>query len=381
MPKKICLVSNTAWSFTRFRMDLLKALVSQGYDVLLLAPEDEHVDQLLAVGVRFSGLTALASKGMNPLKDIQLYREFKRIYTKERPDVIIQYTIKPNVYGTLAAHSLGIPVLAVITGLGYAFINKGIITNVARKLYRFALRKADSVWFLNNDDLQLFINQKLIVAEKALRIPGEGINCFDTFNPVLVEKHDHDEARCTFLFIGRLLYDKGIREFVTAARHIKQIYPEANFQVLGYLNVVNPAAVQEEELMEWVSKGIITYLGPVDDVRPFIAEVDCVVLPSYREGMSTTLQESASMGKLLIASDISGCRELVEEGVTGFLCREKDAKSVAVCMERVIKLSPSQRKEMGQKGRNKMIQEFSVDRIIAIYLHRLEMLIKGSLTE
>src|SRR5690606_8418891 len=249
--QKICLVSNTAWSFTRFRLDLLKALIDRGHEVVLLAPEDAHVEELCAIGVRFVALTRLSGKGMNPLQDFLLYREFKEIYRRERPAVVIHYTIKPNVYGTLAAHALRIPVISVITGLGYTFIAGGLISKVAMQLYRFALKRANRVWFLNQDDLTFFIQHRLVAAGDAKCIPGEGVNVDERFNPTLVKK-TKDKTGFTFLFIGRLLYDKGIREFVAAAREVAQRYPTVKFLIVGYLNVDNPTAISETELATWV---------------------------------------------------------------------------------------------------------------------------------
>lgn len=369
--QKICLVSNTAWSFTRFRLDVLKALIDRGYDVLLLAPEDDHVEELCAIGVRFMVLTRLSGKGMNPLQDFLLYREFKQIYRRERPAIVIHYTIKPNIYGTLAAHALRIPVISVITGLGYTFIAGGLISKVAMHLYKFALKRASRVWFLNQDDLTFFIQHKLVAAGDAKCIPGEGVNVDERFHPAFVKKRK-DKTGFTFLFIGRLLYDKGIREFVAAAREITQRYPTVNFQIVGYLNVDNPTAISETELAAWVRDGVVAYLGAVTDVRSVIAEADCVVLPSYREGMSTTLQESAAMEKPLIASNIAGCKELIDDGITGFLCQVKDVPSLVACMERLLKLSPGECDEMGKRGRRKMIAEFSVDRVIQQYFDELK---------
>src|SRR5690606_9593751 len=251
-----------------------------------------------------------------------------------------QYTIKPNIYSTLAARRYHIPTTAVITGLGYAFINKGVVTFMAKQLYRLALRRAKWVWFLNQDDFQFFVTRKLVGRGKARQIPGEGINCVDTFNPELVATADRDATEVRFLFIGRLLYDKGVAEYVSAARRIKKRYPQAVFWMLGYLNVDNPTAVQQVQLDEWVSDGTVMYLGALDDVRPTIAACDCVVLPSYREGMSTTLQESAAMAKPLIASDITGCKELIEDGVSGFLCEVANVDSLVLCMERILKTTP-----------------------------------------
>src|SRR5690606_12567252 len=197
--------------------------------------------------------------------------------------------------------------------------------------------------------------------------PGEGVNCIDTYNPELFPASVPDPSTITFLFIGRLLYDKGIAEYVTAAKHIKRLYPNTVFWVLGYLNVENPAAVQETQLNAWIREGSIEYLGAVDDVRPIIAKCDCVVLPSYREGMSTTLQESAAMAKPLIATDIPGCKELIEEGKNGYLCSVRDTGSLVSCMKRMIKLTPDERKKMGINGRTRMMNEFAVENIISLY--------------
>ena len=351
----------------RFRTDVIKSLVKANHEVLLLVPKDEFVAQLELLGARVILLKSLSRKGLNPLKDMMLYREFSSIYSKEKPDLIIQYTIKPNIYSTLAAWYRKIPTVAVVTGLGYAFINKGAVTYVARKLYRLAFRRANCVWFLNQDDFDFFVARRLVDRQKAMRIPGEGINCSDTFNPALFIADGNDSSTIKFLFIGRLLYDKGITEYVHAARQIKMKYPNVTFWIVGYLNVDNPTAVPASQLNRWVQEGWVTYLGAVTDVRPIIASSDCVVLPSYREGMSTTLQESAAMSKILIASNIAGCKELVDEGKSGFLCGVRDVDSIASCMERVIKLTKADRRLMGQKGRNKMIAEFSIDRVISIY--------------
>src|SRR5690606_12074026 len=255
MAAKICLVSNTAWSFVRFRLDLIKSLINAGHQVILLAPRDEFVGQLESLGARVLLLKSLSAKGLNPLSDIKLYLEFKRIYKAEKPDVIIQYTIKPNIYSTLAASGLKIPTIAVVTGLGYAFINRSMITLIAKTLYRSAFMRASKVWFLNRDDSEFFLNSSLVEPDKMGRMRGDGVNCIDTYNPDLFPVSVPDPSTIKYLFIGRLLYDKGIAEYVTAAKHIKRLYPNTVFWVLGYLNVENPAAVQETQLNAWIREG------------------------------------------------------------------------------------------------------------------------------
>lgn len=341
-----------------------------------MAPSDQYVGQLESLGLDFVPLFELSNQGSSPYQDIRLLQEFKRIYREKKPDLVIQYTVKPNVYSTLAARACGIPVIAVVTGLGYAFINKGLVTRIVMRLYRYALRKANQVWFLNEDDRSLFLGRKLVQENKTKCIPGEGIDCLNMFNPQNVpEVSPNSTGKTYFLFVGRLLHDKGIREFVAAARQIRRLYPDTRFQILGYLNVANPAAVEKDELDSWVAEGVVDYLGDTMDVRPRIMQADCVVLPSYREGMSTTLQESASLGKPLIASDIAGCRELIDDGVTGYLCGVKDVASLVGRMVQFLELEKRQQVDMGRRGREKMIAERAVDMIIETYKTEISRLI------
>ncbi|SEM81821.1 Glycosyltransferase involved in cell wall bisynthesis [bacterium A37T11] len=374
---KICLVSNTSWSFVRFRADLLQALISDGHQVILLAPEDEYTPQLSAMKLRFIILQHLYGQGVNPLADQRLYREFRTIYQLEKPELVIQYTIKPNIYSTLAASRLHIPAIAVITGLGYTFINKNIISLIASRLYRYALKKANRIWFLNQDDLDLFLLRRLVPPGKTLVLPGEGINCKRVFNPALFPQSLSPASETIrFLLVGRLLYDKGIREYIMAARQIKEKHPQVSFYLLGYLNVQNPAAVPADQLEEWVQEGIVSYLGVTDDVRPYLLGTDCVVLPSYREGMSTILQESAAMEKPIIASDIAGCKELITHGKNGYLCKPRNPESLVQQMEAIINLSYDERRQMGKYGREKMMKEFSVDKVIQIYKNAIKEITK-----
>lgn len=371
MNKTIVLASNTSWSFVKFRLPLLIRLRAEGYHVIVVAPADSESAVFTEKGLTYVPLTKLRQKGKNPWHDYELYREFRRIYNAWRPDLAIHYTIKPNIYATKAAASLGIPCIAVITGLGYTFINGGILSRMTDLLYRSALKNAAQVWFLNRDDRQVFTARRQIVPmEKTVLIHGEGIDARTYFNPQKVADSGRDRlGRCVrFIFIGRLLYDKGVREYVSAANRIKTQYPDVEFTILGYLNVGNPSAVDVATLAKWKRGGAVQYLGSVQDVRPVLKEHDCVVLPSYREGMSTTLMEAAAMGLPLIASDIPGCREVVADGETGFLCNAKDVESLVRCMNSIIQLSPNERWAMGQRGREKMLREFDMEAIIAHYV-------------
>jgi len=345
-----------------------------------VAPRDDESAAFEANGLIYEPLTGLQQQGKNPWHDYQLYHEFRRIYKRWQPDLAIHYTIKPNIYATKAAASLGIPCIAVITGLGYTFIKGGLLSRITDTLYRKALKSAAQVWFLNEDDRRVFVEHRGIVPlEKAVLIHGEGIDAKTYFNPGQYEaaKRGGEDVAVKFIFVGRLLYDKGIREYVAAAAQIKARYPEAGFSILGYLNVGNPSAVDEATVAAWERRGVVQYLGSAPDVRLVLQDHDCVVLPSYREGMSTTLMEAAAMGLPLIASDIAGCRELVEDGVTGFLCEARNAGSLAERMAAFIQLRSSERVAMGKRGREKMLRECDMDGIIQHYLQAIRLIMTG----
>lgn len=374
---KIILVSNTSWSFVKFRMTLIKTLLDNGYQVLLLAPEDEETHKLRASGATYVPLNRLQAKGVNPFSDVAFMEELSAIFKAERPDLVIQYTIKPNVYGSFAARKLGIPHIAVVTGLGYTYIRGGWMATVTSWMYQRAFKSAYNVWFLNNDDRDLFVSRGLVDHRKTLVLPGEGIDAIGHFNPGPALVRNGSEKATQFIFVARLLFDKGITEYVAAARMLKEKYRDVDFNVLGYLNVKNPSAVSEVQLRDWANSGIIRYLGHVDDVRPVLLTQDCVVLPSYREGMSTTLMEAAALGRPLIASDVAGCRELVDDGINGFLCTAKDPLDLAEKMERFILLPKVEQLKMGTAGREKMLAEYSDAKVNQIYLDHINRLINA----
>jgi len=300
---------------------------------------------------------------------LALLLDIVKIYKRLRTSLIFHYTIKPTFYGTLAAAYLNIPSISVITGLGYTFLNKGLASAIARRLYKLALSKSTEVWFLNREDKAVFIRKKLVDPEKVYLLNGEGVNVQE-FNPALFPKRPTEKI--TFCLIARLLYDKGVREYVEAARALKRTYSGLSVQLAGFLNVDNPSAVSRKELDTWVKEYGIEYLGPFDDVRPVIQYADCVVLPSYREGMSMILMESIAMGTPIIATDIPGCRELIEHGQTGFLCQARSSADLRVKMEQFIGLSLQERQQMGEKAREKAEKEFDQQKIVAVYLVRIK---------
>src|SRR3954469_12978789 len=377
MQRRVVISINTAWNIANFRAGLIRALQAHGWEVVAIAPPDEHAQRLIDMGCRFVPLE-MDNKGTNPARDARLFLRYLRTLRRERPAAFLGYTIKPNVYGSLAAHSLGIPVINNVSGLGTAFIRDTWITRVGKGLYRLALRGPQtaffqtettrSVFFQNEDDRLVFVDNKLVAPDRTALVPGSGID-LQRFKPAEAPRR-HQGFR--FLLIARLLYDKGVEEFVDAARLIKTTHPQARCALLGFLDAENRTAVSRDDVDRWVSEGIIEYLGSSDDVRPFIAEADCVVLPSYREGTPRTLLEAAAMAKPLIATDVPGCREVVEDGQNGFVCRVKDARDLAAKMMAMMEMAPADRRAMEEASRKKMERQFDEQFVIDAYLGRLK---------
>ncbi len=365
MTGKVVLAINAAWNIANFRGGLIRGLQADGWDVVALAPRDEHVPRIEALGCRFVEMPMHAG-GTNPWREVQLYRRFKAALAAERPDAFLGFTIKPNVWGSLAAQSLGIPVINNIAGLGTAFIRTSWLTSVARLLYRIALRRSHRVLFQNEDDRRCFIEAGLVSAARAARVPGSGV---DLGHFAVAPLPPAPPLR--LLYVGRLLRDKGVVELADAARLLKAQGVPVEIELLGFLDVDNRSAVTRTELDGWVGEGIVRYLGSTDDVRPFIAAAHAVVLPSYREGVPRTLLEAAAMGRPLIASDAVGCRDAVDEGVNGLLARVRDAGHLAAQIRRLVDLGDAARASMGRAGRARVEREFDERRVIDIYCQLL----------
>ncbi|AYJ79915.1 hypothetical protein AN286_06995 [Aliarcobacter cryaerophilus ATCC 43158] len=365
--KKIILVSNSSWSMIKFRLGLMKELISKGYKITIIAPYDKHVEEIKLLGCSYQNID-MDNKGINPLKDLKLLFKLKNMYKKLNPDLIIHYTIKPNIYGTIAAKLAMVKSIAVVTGLGYIFINDTIVSKIGKVLYKFSFQFSRRVLFINHDDKKEFIENNLVNSKKVMVLPGEGVNT-DFFDD---QNFKDKRVSIKFLLIARMLFDKGIKEYVEAANMLKEKYPDAEFGLVGYLDVDNPRAISKEQMIAWQKDCNIVFYGSTDDVKSFISRSDCIVLPSYREGISMSLMESASMSKALIATNVPGCKELIENGVNGFLCNVKDSIDLAVKMELMLNLSNDERKRMGQAGRKKMIKEFDEKIVINKYFKIIE---------
>ncbi len=367
MPKPRIVISiNTSWNIFNFRAGLIRALVAAGYEVVAVAPPDAWSARLAELGCRFVPLP-MDNKGTSPVRDFGLMLRYRRVLAAERPAAFLGYTVKPNVFGSLAAHSLGVPTINNISGLGTAFIRRSWLTSVVKLLYRSALGRAARVFFQNEDDRALFVTENLVPAARTDVLPGSGID-LTRFTPTPLPAA---EACPVFLLIGRLLGDKGVNEYAEAARLLRRTHPGARFQLLGYLDVENGTAIPRASVEGWVKDGIIEYLGDTDDVRPFIAAADCVVLPSYREGTPRTLLEAAAMARPIVATDVPGCRDVVDAGVNGFLCAARDAQSLAAAMEKVIALAPAERAAMGAASRHLAETRYDEAIVIARYLEAI----------
>lgn len=367
----VFIILNTTWNLVNFRSGLIKALLTSGYRVVAVAPPDSHIPRLLALGCDYEPLS-MDSGGTNPLKDLLLTWRFYRLIRKYRPVAFLPYTAKPNIYGSLAANLAGVPVINNIAGLGSAFLRGGWLVKVLQGLYRLALARSQRIFFQNRDDQELFIDQALVRREQTALLPGSGID-LQRFQP---RPKPAGAVAFRFLFLSRMLKDKGALEFVAAARQLHTRYPEVEFVMLGFLDVENPSAVSREQMQQWQAEGIIHYHGEAEDVRDHIAAADCIVLPSYREGTPRTLLEAAAMARPMITTDAVGCREVIEDGINGYACRIADADDLAAKMERLLQLSPDQRQNLGDNGRRKVEQQFDEQIVIQSYLSALNLAIQ-----
>lgn len=364
---RILLTSNSSWNIWNFRYGLVRALLAAGHEVLVVAPEDSKSAALIGLGCRHVPIR-LQRGGTSPLGDLGLLARYVSIFASQRPDVILAYTIKPNVYANLAARLTRIRSISNISGLGTAFLRTSKMQSIVRLLYSASLQWPDCVFFQNRTDRDLFLQQGLVRRERVDILPGSGIDLRKFVDIGSVRQ----DCFFVFLFCGRLLRDKGLVEFVDAARMLRRSRHDVRFLVLGHLDPENSSGISKTTLDEWTAEGVIEWLGGVDDVRPHVQGADCVVLPSYREGTPRSLLEAAAMGKPLVATDVPGCREVVDDGVNGFLCRARDGRDLAAKMDTMMALDADTRARMGRAGRLKMEREFDEGLVIAKYMDAIE---------
>ncbi len=359
---RIAIVLNTSWNIYNFRFGLVKALLTEGHEVIAIAPEDKYSAALVELGCEFYHVK-MQNKGSNPFKDLGYMWQLYKIYRKSKPDVVLQFTIKPNIYGTLAAFPLRKLISNNVCGLGTVFLHDNFTAKIARSLYKLSFLLPNRVFFQNEDDLQLFVDKKLIKERVTDLVPGSGVP-LEKFQPSPFERNE----KFTFLMVSRLLYDKGIHEYIEAIRLLKKAGKQAQFQILGAIETDANLGVSQAEVTAWEKEGLITYWGTTDNVAQYVQKADCVVLPSYREGTPRSLLEAASMAKPLIATNIAGCRQTIDDQINGFLCEVKDPQSLADAMQKMLELSPEALQAMGQASRDKMEREFDEKIVIDKYL-------------
>jgi glycosyltransferase involved in cell wall biosynthesis len=370
--KKIVVIENGLFSTYTMREGLMLHLLKEGCEVYILTHANRFLPQVEKIGLK---VIDVGSGNLNPFKVSRYIYSLWKSLKKIKPDVCLTFSIRPAIWGNLITRELKIPTITNITGVGPLFTSKNIVYRMARLLYRNALSKTEKVFFQNFDDMDLFIEKKFVKKEIAERIPGSGVD-YKKFSPMISgQRHN---GTFIFLFIGRLIKDKGIFEYINAAKIIRKKYPTVMFNVMGpfWTQNLKNNTITQKQLQNWIDEGVIDYLGEKKDVRKYISEADCIVLPSYREGTSNTLLEAASMEKPAITSDTTGCREIVDDSITGFLCKVKDEIDLAEKMEKMILLKPDERIEMGKQARLKIIREYDKQIVIRSYINAIKKAIK-----
>ncbi len=367
--RKVALVSNSAWYTWQFRLGLIRRLQEAGDEVFVISPHDHYSSKLIAEGIHFVQLP-IAVYGMNPLRELVGIWQLFQIYRRYQFDCIFHYTAKPNIYGSIAAWLRGIPSIAVTTGLGLLRDeDKGLAQIFLLGLYRLAGLLSRQMWFLNPDDRQFFLQKGVISPQKALVLPSEGVN-IQWFRP---REGSIPDRPPRFLYAGRLVWSKGLKAYYEAAKYFHQKGSRCSFHLVGFIVPEHPDAVSFDLVQKWQSDGVMRYHGETDDIRPFLSEADCVVLPSFfGEGVPRILLEAAAMGKPIITTDFVGCREVVQNGYNGLLCKPRNTQSLVDAIETFMALSSGARQMMGLKGRKKIVEQFDEAIVIKYYLKALE---------
>ncbi|MGI6285986.1 glycosyltransferase family 4 protein [Neomoorella humiferrea] len=368
---KIAIVSHYAPSLVNFRGELIKTMVASGHQVIALGPEEGFESELAALGAEYRQIP-LWRTGTNPLQEVGTLFSLIKLLRVIKPEVVLSYAIKPVIYGSLAAWLAGVRnIYSMITGLGYLFTGKStrqrILYRLVYPLYKAALSKNKVVFFQNPDDLSLFRDLKLVSSkQKQVIINGSGVNVSHfAYTPAPAEP-------LSFLLMARLIWDKGIAEYVTAARNLKKRYPQVSFKLLGPYDS-NPTSIKPTDIEKWENEGIIDYLGETRDVRPYLVRASVFVLPSYREGTPRSVLEAMSIGRPIITTDAPGCRETVRDGVNGFLVPVKDAVALEKAMERFI-LKPELIQNFGLESRKIAEAKYDVRKVNKVIIEAMGLL-------
>lgn len=363
--QKIIFCDNTLWGLVNFRGNVIRHFLEKGYAVALVAPEkeDEQMRTVVPDGVKYLPIK-MGRTTSNPLNDIKYFARLLRILRREKPNYVFNYTIKPNIYGSIAAKLCGYHTTAMMAGLGYAFMSKSLQARIARVLYRFGLMFTDHLLLLNESNFRIVAKSGICKQHKMILLNGgEGVDLERfTFK-------ENEAGNVTFLFIGRVLWDKGYGEFIKAAQKVKTEYPSTKFQILGSLDPSYPLSVPLERLKEDEKKGVIEYLGFTNDMQAVYETKGLVItLPTYYgEGMNRTLMEACASGKPIITTNIAGCREMVDDGCNGYLVPTKDSDALTTAMLRYLHLSPTERRSFSLRSREIAESRFNVNDVLQAY--------------
>jgi glycosyltransferase involved in cell wall biosynthesis len=367
MSKKVLLLGNHGFVIYNFRKELVKKLIENGYEVYISLPKDnDKVPKMIEWGCKFVE-TNVNGRGTNPITDFKLILHYMRILREIGPDVVLAYTIKPNLYGGLACRLLKIPCINTITGLGSGFSKDSILKTFLSIMYKISLKKSYSVFFQNTEDMNILLESKTIKGDYNLT-PGSGVN----LDEYLFSEFPKEDS-LTFIYIGRIMKDKGIDQYLDAAKVIKHKYPNTRFDLIGYVEKSQPHYI--DKISQFEKEGYINYLGYQSVVRPFIEEAHCIIQPSHGgEGLSNVLLETAATGRVLIASNIPGCRETINEGLNGYTFEAKSTNHLVEKLEKFINMPYAEKVQMGRKSREKVEKEFDRNIVVNDYMKKINQI-------
>lgn len=358
--KKILFLVNHDVVIYNFRLEIVERLITDGHEVHISSPYGERIDDLVKIGCEYHKIE-MARHGMNPVKELNLITDYKKLIKEVKPDICFGFTIKPNIYGAIAARGAKVPFVANITGLGTAVENPGMAQKISIILYKYAFRGIQKVFFQNTENQQFFVDYNIAIG-KHEQIPGSGVN-LNRFSPLPYP----DDSTTEFVFISRIMKEKGIDQYLDAAEYITKKYPQTRFHICGFCE-----AEYEGRLDECVKSGVVNYHGMVRDVKEVLKVTHCTIHPTYYpEGLSNVLLESSACARPIITTDRSGCREVIDDGVNGFICKQKDCQDLIKQIEKFLEKSWEEKMQMGLAGRSKVEKEFDRQIVVEKYVKEL----------
>ena len=343
-----------------FRLELVERLLAEGHQVVISSPYGERIEDLKKIGCEYYEIS-MSRHGTNPIKEIALIHQYKKLLRSVSPDIVYSYTIKPNIYGSIACRAAKVPCVATITGLGTAVENNSIMQKITIGLYKYAFKKIQKVYFQNTENMQFFVDRKIALNKHDL-LPGSGVN-LQRFVPI-----DYpDDKKVEFAFISRIMKEKGIDQYLETAEYIRKKYPYTVFHVCGFCE-----QAYEDKLRELHNNGVIVYHGMLRDIKPLLKNIHCTIHPTYYpEGMSNILLESSACARPIITTNRSGCREIIDDGINGYVVKKKNSADLIEKVEAFLSLSYEEKKEMGLRAREKVEREFDRNIVVEEYLKEL----------